>query len=136
MRGIWQRVKKPPQKIQLMPIKTNLRNMNIGIEVSMMKYISKITNNDLFEIYHFLFSSYTLKQINLDTSTALSLLNKNGTSIANKVSKIGNPKIITGRTIAIKVYVFANPNMEIVASTNPKKFEPESPIKVLAGLKL
>ena len=34
------------------------------------------------------------------------------------------------------VYVFATPKIDITASENPKKFEPVSPINVLAGLKL
>ena len=56
--------------------------------------------------------------------------------IAKSVSNIGSPSITTGNTIVITVYVLARPIIESVAKTNPKKFEPASPIKVLAGLKL
>src|SRR5699024_8678064 len=56
--------------------------------------------------------------------------------IAQNVSNKGNPKTISGNTITTAVYVFATPNIEIIDSENPKKFEPVSPIKVLAGEKL
>lgn len=120
------------QKIQLMPIKTNLKNMNIGIEVSMMKYISKITNNDLFEIYHFLFSSYTLKQINLDTSTALSFLNKNGTSIANKVSN--NSFLINQLQNGIQFYLRLNIFNEHIRLSYKDISKKESLINILSKL--
>ena len=57
-------------------------------------------------------------------------------TIAHKVSKIGSAKTIIGAIITIAVYVFATPKIEITASANPIKFDPTSPIKVLAGLKL
>ena len=56
--------------------------------------------------------------------------------IAHTVSKIGNPKTIKGKTITAAVYVLAEPNIEITAKENPKKFEPVSPKNVFAGVKL
>lgn len=56
--------------------------------------------------------------------------------IANIVSKIGIPSIIIGAINTNAVYVLATPNIEIIAKENPIKFEPVSPIKVFAGLKL
>ena len=56
--------------------------------------------------------------------------------IAQTVSNIGSPKTISGKTITAAVYVLADPNIEITANENPKKFEPVSPINVLAGVKL
>ena len=56
--------------------------------------------------------------------------------IAHKVSKIGNPKTISGNTITANVYVFATPKIDIIDNENPKKLEPVSPIKVFAGVKL
>ena len=56
--------------------------------------------------------------------------------IAQIVSNIGSPKTINGNTITAIVYVFATPNIDIIDSEYPKKFEPVSPINVLAGVKL
>ena len=56
--------------------------------------------------------------------------------IAHIVSNIGNPKAISGNTITAAVYVLADPNIDITANENPKKFEPVSPINVFAGVKL
>ena len=53
--------------------------------------------------------------------------------IAKVVSKIGIPKTMIGAIKTIAVYVFAVPTIEIIASENPKKLEPVSPIKVFAG---
>lgn len=52
------------------------------------------------------------------------------------MSNNGSPKTINGNTITAAVYVFATPNIEIMDNENPKKFEPVSPINVLAGAKL
>ena len=57
-------------------------------------------------------------------------------NIAHNVSNTGNAKTISGATITISVYVLATPSIDIIASENPKKLEPTSPIKVFAGLKL
>ena len=57
-------------------------------------------------------------------------------NIANIVSNIGIPKIIIGAISTKAVYVLATPNIEIIAKQNPIKFDPVSPINVLAGLKL
>ena len=56
--------------------------------------------------------------------------------IAHIVSNIGSPNAINGNTITAAVYVFATPNIDIIDNENPKKFEPVSPINVLAGAKL
>ena len=56
--------------------------------------------------------------------------------IAHNVSNIGSAKTIIGAIKTIAVYVFATPKIEITDSINPIKFDPTSPIKVLAGLKL
>ncbi len=56
--------------------------------------------------------------------------------IAKIVSNTGNANTISGATITIAVYVFATPKIDITAKLNPKKFDPVSPIKVFAGLKL
>lgn len=56
--------------------------------------------------------------------------------IAHSVSNIGSPKTINGKTITAIVYVFATPNIDIIDNEYPKKFEPVSPINVLAGVKL
>ena len=56
--------------------------------------------------------------------------------IANITSNIGNPKTITGNTITAAVYVLATPKIDTIASINPKKFDPTSPINVFAGEKL
>ena len=56
--------------------------------------------------------------------------------IAKEVSNIGNARTNKGAIIIIAVYVFATPSIEITESTKPIKFEPVSPINVLAGLKL
>ena len=57
-------------------------------------------------------------------------------TIAKSVSNIGRARTIIGATITIAVYVLAIPIIEIIDKQYPKKFEPVSPIKVLAGLKL
>ena len=56
--------------------------------------------------------------------------------IAKIVSNIGSPNTIIGAISTNAVYVLATPSIDITASENPKKFEPTSPINVLAGLKL
>ncbi len=55
--------------------------------------------------------------------------------IANSVSKIGKPRDIIGMRSTITVVVFIV-SIEIPASIKPKNSEPQSPIKVFAGLKL
>ena len=52
--------------------------------------------------------------------------------IAQNVSNNGNPNTISGNTITATVYVFATPNIDIIDSEKPKKFEPVSPINVFA----
>ena len=56
--------------------------------------------------------------------------------IASPVSNKGKANISKGAIITIAVYVLAIPKIEIIDNEYPKKFEPVSPIKVLAGLKL
>lgn len=56
--------------------------------------------------------------------------------IANSVSNIGTPNAKIGAIIASNVYPFANPNIDTTDNVKPKKFDPTSPIKVFAGLKL
>ena len=56
--------------------------------------------------------------------------------ITHIVSNIGSPRTIIGSIITAAVYVFATPSIETIASVYPKKFEPVSPINVLAGAKL
>jgi len=56
--------------------------------------------------------------------------------IANEVSNIGSASTNSGATIIRAVYVFATPIIDITDNVKPIKFEPVSPIKVLAGLKL
>ena len=56
--------------------------------------------------------------------------------MANNTSNIGNPNTITGNTITAAVYVLATPSIDTTANINPKKFDPVSPINVLAGEKL
>ena len=56
--------------------------------------------------------------------------------IAQSTSKIGSPNTNIGSAITTAVYVFATPKMEIIDNIYPRKFEPVSPIKVLAGEKL
>ena len=56
--------------------------------------------------------------------------------IAHIVSNTGSANTIRGAIITIAVYVFATPNIDIIESEYPKKFEPVSPINVFAGLKL
>ncbi len=41
-------------------------------------------------------------------------------TIAIKVSNIGKPKTINGNTITAAVYVFAEPNIDIIDKENPK----------------
>ena len=48
------------------------------------------------------------------------------------MSNIGNANTINGAIITIIVYVLAIPNIEIIAIENPKKFDPQSPIYILA----
>lgn len=56
--------------------------------------------------------------------------------IAKKVSSIGIKNTMSGAIITMAVYVFATPNIEIIERQYPKKLDPISPIKVLAGFKL
>ena len=56
--------------------------------------------------------------------------------IAKIVSNIGRANTIIGAISTKAVYVLATPKIEITANENPKKFDPTSPIKVFAGLKL
>ena len=52
------------------------------------------------------------------------------------VSNIGNPSASNGNTMTTAVQVFATPNMEIIESENPKKFEPVSPNKSFCRCKV
>ena len=56
--------------------------------------------------------------------------------IINTVSNTGTPSARIGITTAITVYPFANPSIDTTAIVKPIKFEPTSPINVLAGVKL
>ncbi len=56
--------------------------------------------------------------------------------IAKTVSKIGSPSASTGIISVIAVVPFNVPSIDMAARTNPKKYAPVSPIKILAGLKL
>ena len=49
---------------------------------------------------------------------------------------MGRPNATTGTKIATAAWAFSEPWMEIAAIVNPRKRLPESPIKILAGLKL
>jgi hypothetical protein len=53
--------------------------------------------------------------------------------MAKKVSKMGMPRITIGIKRDIKAALLAVPRIAIPARTKPRKFEPPSPIKVLAG---
>ena len=55
--------------------------------------------------------------------------------IAQKVSSIGTTKMQSGIIIE-DVSIDLNPSKVITAIINPKNIEPESPINILAGLKL
>src|SRR5208283_5899998 len=56
--------------------------------------------------------------------------------IDNKVSKIGKPNETTGMATATKVGAFCSPARASALSMNPMKRLPESPRKIVAGLKL
>ena len=56
--------------------------------------------------------------------------------IAQRVSKIGTPKIRIGTIMATTRVVFKTPMVAAVARTKPKSSEPESPRNILAGEKL
>jgi len=49
---------------------------------------------------------------------------------------MGKPNATMGIRMATAAWAFADPWMEIAAMVNPRKRLPESPIKILAGLKL
>ena len=55
---------------------------------------------------------------------------------ADTVSKMGKPRMINGTTKEMTAYSLNRPVTETVASTNPKKVAPVSPMKILAGLRL
>src|ERR1700721_1076974 len=57
-------------------------------------------------------------------------------TIDSKVSRIGNPKETTGMATATKVGAFCAPARASALKTNPMKRLPQSPRKMVAGLKL
>ena len=56
--------------------------------------------------------------------------------MANKVSRIGSPRAMTGTTSAIVAAVFTSPSTAVTAIVYPRSILPVSPIKIFAGLKL
>ena len=55
--------------------------------------------------------------------------------MANNVSRIGTARIASGAKIDV-ITVVLNPNKDITEITYPINMAPESPAKILAGLKL
>ena len=52
------------------------------------------------------------------------------------VSRNGTSKHTSGPTSAINAFVFSVPSMITAPSSSPSRFDPQSPMKTLAGLKL
>lgn len=53
------------------------------------------------------------------------------------VSAMGRPSTMTGTAMATTVVFFTSaPSSDVAASTKPRNMLPESPMKMLAGLKL
>ena len=55
---------------------------------------------------------------------------------AKHTSKMGRPSIRKGTTKEMMVYCLNIPSTDMVAIMKPRKVEPVSPMKILAGLKL
>ena len=55
---------------------------------------------------------------------------------AKQVSKMGRPNRRKGTTKEMRVYILNRPWMDTQASTKPRKVEPVSPMKILAGFRL
>ena len=56
--------------------------------------------------------------------------------MANVVSRIGRPSARIGTISAIVAALLTAPMTEMPASMKPRNWLPESPMKILAGLKL
>ncbi|MNL26358.1 hypothetical protein D3C87_1478790 [compost metagenome] len=56
--------------------------------------------------------------------------------MAKAVSKMGTPRIRRGRARATVATSLSTPVIEMAARVKPRKRLPESPMKILAGLKL